>query len=340
MLEKPPVKDEQIIALLAQAYGLPASNVSFLPIGADANTAVYRVETSLGGTYFLKLRKDTFDPAAVLIPQFLHSQGIQQVIPALQNQNGQYWSSLPPFTCILYPYVVGSSGFENALTAAQLCEFGAALHKIHTVGLPVELQGLLPVEAYSSYWRKIVRDFQAQVETQSFTDEVSVQLAGLMRMYRQEIGQIINRAEQLASLLKAQILPLALCHADIHPGNLLLSPNGQWYMVDWDTLILAPKERDLMFIGAGVGGEIWNSQAEADRFYKGYGKGAVSLAALAYYRYERIVQDIAAFCTEILLSDQANADRAQGLRYFQGQFLPGDVIDMAHRSYQKLESAG
>jgi thiamine kinase-like enzyme len=42
-----------------------------------------------------------------------------------------------------------------------------------------------------------------------------------------------------------------LCHSDIHAANLLIS-NGDFFIVDWDTLIMAPKERELMFIGAGI----------------------------------------------------------------------------------------
>ena len=42
-----------------------------------------------------------------------------------------------------------------------------------------------------------------------------------------------------------------LCHSDIHGGNILIADTGELYVVDWDDPILAPKERDLMFIGGG-----------------------------------------------------------------------------------------
>ena len=46
MLIKPDLKDEEIIACLRDAYGLDIATVSFLPLGADFNTAVYRVITT------------------------------------------------------------------------------------------------------------------------------------------------------------------------------------------------------------------------------------------------------------------------------------------------------
>ena len=45
MLEKPDIRDENIIACLLNEYGLLVVQVIFLPLGADLNTAVYRVVT-------------------------------------------------------------------------------------------------------------------------------------------------------------------------------------------------------------------------------------------------------------------------------------------------------
>jgi spectinomycin phosphotransferase len=147
---------------------------------------------------------------------------------------------------------------------------------------------------------------------------------------------IIERAEKLGQMLSAKSLAQVVCHADLHAGNLLLTPEGEWYMVDWDNLILAPKERDLMFIGGGVGG-IWNTNEEERLFYQGYGDAEIDLSALAYYRYERIVQDIAAYCEEILLTEGDSLDRKQGLHYFASQFSPNEVVEIAHQTYHRLE---
>ena len=106
-------------------------------------------------------------------------------------------------------------------------------------------------------------------------------------------------------------------------------------IVDWDEVILAPKERDLMFVGVGQFGG-WNQELEAAWFYAGYGPTAIDPVALAYYRYERIVADIAAYATQIFGRQGSAEDREQGLRQLMGQFLPNDVVEFAHRSYRQL----
>ena len=99
-----------------------------------------------------------------------------------------------------------------------------------------------------------------------------------------------------------------LCHSDIHAGNVLIDGNNTIYIVDWDEPIMAPKERDLMFIGGGVG-NVWNKPHEEKLFYKGYGKTEVDSTILAYYRHERIVEDIALYSQELLLTTARGKDR-------------------------------
>ena len=124
-----------------------------------------------------------------------------------------------------------------------------------------------------------------------------------------------------------------MCHSDLHPGNLLICADGALYIVDWDNPILAPKERDLMFIGWGTG-DRWHGAREEALFYQGYGQAAVDRMALAYYRYERIIQDIAAFCEQLLLKVEGGEDREQAFQYLTGQFLPDHEVEIACRTDQ------
>jgi len=97
MLEKPDLQDQLIISRLQDDYGLQVAQVTFLPLGADVNTAVYRLVTGEGKAYFLKLRKGDFDEITVALPQFLKAQGFQSIIAPLETRAGQRWASLEPF---------------------------------------------------------------------------------------------------------------------------------------------------------------------------------------------------------------------------------------------------
>src|SRR5688572_25878802 len=336
MLEKPDIKDELIISQLQEEYGLHVAELTFLPLGADMGTAVYRVVTRDGTAYFLKLRKG-FDEITVTVPLFLKSQCLQEIIPPFETKSKQGWADFGEYKMILYPFIEGKDGFERELTDQHRKDFGAALKGIHTAQLPTGLKSLIPKETFSARWRESLRSFQALVENKIFDDLTAVKLAKFMKSKRDEINRLVARTEELASELGSQSLNFVLCHTDIHGGNILISEDDKLYIVDWDNPLLAPKERDLMFIGGGID-NIWRSEREEAAFYEGYGKVEIDLTALAYYRYERIIQDLVAYCEELLLTAEGGADREPAFETFIRNFEPGQTIEIAEKTDELLET--
>ena len=336
MLEKPDLQDERIVTCLLDDYGLNAVQVAFLPLGADRNTAVYRVVADDETPYFLKLRGGIFDETSVALPKFLSDQGIVQIIAPLNTKTGQLWAKLNVFKMILYPFVEGRNGYEVNLSARHWGDFGAALKRIHTTELPPALNRRIRQERYSPHWREMVKTFLERIENDVFDDPVAVELAAFLRDRRVEVFDLVRRAEQLAQALQAESSEFVLCHSDVHAGNILIGADGAFYIVDWDDPILAPKERDLMFVG-GAQGFAGHTAAEKETlFYQGYGQPQINPIALAYYRYERIVEDIAVFCEQLFLTNDGGEDRAQSLHYLKSNFLPNGTIETAYNSDKTL----
>ncbi|MCA9970979.1 MAG: aminoglycoside phosphotransferase family protein [Anaerolineales bacterium] len=351
MLEKPDIADETIITCLAHAYGLDVAELTFLPLGADVNTAVYRARTRRQTPYFVKLRRD-FAETAVLIPKFLADRGLQPIIPPLPTRTGALWTTLPhpkseiqnpksliPYCLIVYPFVNGRNGFETLLLDRHRVELGAALRQLHTTALPAALANGIPRETFAPRWRESVSRFLAQIDGQTFAEPVAAELAAFLHARRQETGDLVARAHRLARALQARPPAFVLCHGDIHGWNLLIDDDDALHIVDWDTLILAPKERDLMFVGCGLGGNGHTLQEEERLFYEGYGPTAVNHTALAYYRYERIIEDIAVICAQLLTTDAGEADRRAALAMLKSNFGPDGTIDLAIRTDETAREA-
>lgn len=138
------------------------------------------------------------------------------------------------------------------------------------------------------------------------------------------IRRLVDRAEQLGQKLQDQSHKFVLCHSDIHGGNVLIDSNDSIYIVDWDDPIMAPKERDLMFIGGGVA-NVWNKLHEEKLFYKGYGTTEVNSTILAYYRHERIVEDIGEYGQALLLTSGGGEGRLEMCKHFMDMFEPNGV---------------
>jgi spectinomycin phosphotransferase len=335
MKEKPDLADQFIINHLETAYGMEISSIEFLPIG-DISSAKYMVHTHEPAGYFLKLRIGDFKEISVTLPHYLHEHGISQVISPLKAKNGRQWTQLEYFTGILYPFISGQNGFQKPLSDRQWAELGGALKHIHSIKLPPGLRREIPADTYSSGWREKVRHYLELAEQFSFDEPVAAKMAADLQQHKDEIRFVVERAGELGEILQSQILEQVLCHSDIHAGNLLLEANGALHIIDWDDPILAPKERDLMFIGGGIAG-IWNSKREEALFYQGYGGVKINLTALTYYRYERIVTDMAEFCQHILSTTEGGADRERSLQKFNSIFLPGQLLEIAHQADEVLK---
>lgn len=334
MLEKPTVPDQSIISRLQDQYQLHVTQLTFLPIGADEGSAVYRVVTRERTVYFLKLRKG-FNEIVVTVPLFLKSQGLDATIIPFKTKSNQYWADFGDYKMILYPFIEGKNGFNMDVTDDLKRELGAALKRIHTVKIPLELKREIPKETYSSYWRERLQDLQRQVENTTFDEPTATQLAVFMETKRNEIRRLIERAGELASRLSSKFVEFVLCHTDIHGANILMTGDSKLYIVDWDNPLLAPKERDLMFVGGGID-TVWKSEKDESVFYEGYGKTSIDFAVMAYYRYERVIEDLVAYGEQLLLTDEGGADRKSGYRRFISNFEPGSTIEIAEKTDEAI----
>lgn len=331
MLEKHIQSDQIITRCLKLNYGIEAATLTFLPLGADMNASVYKAETHAKKSYFIKLKTGGNHDISTEISELLQSAGIQQIIPPVKTIEGKSAQAIDGLTLIVYPFVDGQDGFSRNLTEDQWIQLGKALRQLHEIEVPRSIQNRIRREAYSTKWRDAVRSIYTHIEAEAIGDEIALKLQQFIKKNMLTIHRLVDRAEQLGEKLRNQDFKFVLCHSDIHAGNVLMDGNNAIYIVDWDEPIMAPKERDLMFIGGGVG-NVWNKPPEENFFYQGYGKTEVDSTLLTYYRHERIVEDIAEYSREVLLTTARGEDRPEMVRHFLDMFEPEGVIDIAFKT--------
>jgi len=335
----------ELAACLQNEYDVHPAHITRLALGHDPHTAVFRVVDTAGAAYFLKLRSADFNLAVVAVPHWLAEQSIPQIIAPIPCRNGRLFAHAGASTVILYPFVAGSDGFAVSLRDQHWVELGQTLRRIHAAALPVDLAVHIPREDYSPVWRTKVREYvagsdeillgtPATAAADAAVDAAAIALHAFLRDRRAAILDLVAQAEQLARVAEELPQELVLCHADIHAGNVLIAVSGDFYVVDWDTVTLAPRERDLMFIGGGIAG-VSRQPREVELFYTGYGSCTLDIRLLAYYRFERIVQDIAAYSMQVLASTDGE-ERAGFLREVASQFEPGGVVEIAWRTLPGL----
>jgi len=329
MIEKQSISDQCIIDCLNTDYGIKVATLTFIPLGADMDASVYKAQTHDQSSYFVKLKRGYHHDIGAIIQLLLHDAGIQQIISPIKTNHGQSTHRIDNFTLIVYPFIEGQDGFSCNLTNDQWVTLGKALKQVHEFHLPPLIKNQIKQESYSSKWREAVRSIYTHIDAEPrVADDIALKLLTFMKEQRGTIQRLVNRAEQLGQKIQKQSPEFVLCHSDIHGGNVLIASDGTLYIVDWDQPIMAPKERDLMFIGAGVA-NVWNNPHEEEFFYKGYGKTEINREILAYYRHERIVEDIALYSQQLLLTTDGGKDREIMYKQFIDMFKPWGVVDIA-----------
>jgi spectinomycin phosphotransferase len=329
MRDDPGLDLDTIAACLDAQYDLRVSAITFLPLGYDLNAVVYKVIAEDGTAYFLKIRFGPVREAGLLVPWALAKRGIRKVLAPLQTRAAELWCSCDGRSLILYPFIAGENAKAAGMTDEQWREFGSALQAVHSSGLAEEFRGRLPVETFALPSAAGVRSILDLAAITDFDNATAARFAAFWRENAARIRQMLARAEELGRQLQSRSFDHVLCHADIHAANILVGDNGQIHLIDWDGPLIAPRERDLLFV---VGSRIARvvEPREEELFFMGYRPVDIDPEALIYYRYERIVEDLGEIGRSVLLdpspSEQMRAEESRLARSF---FAPGGDIDHA-----------
>lgn len=332
MREDPGLDVDNISACLEAHYGLRVASVAFLPIGYDPNAAVYEVVSRDGSAHFLKVQFGPVHEPGLLVPRALIDLGIRNLLAPLRTRSSNLWCPLdghPGYGIVLYPFIRGESAMAVGLSDDQWREFGSTLRDVHASKLGERLRGRLPIETFSLPSAASVRRLLALVDETGFEGAAAARFAAFLREHAGHVRHMLARAEALGSSLRNKSFEYVLCHADIHAANVLVGDDGRIHLIDWDGPLIAPRERDLLFV---VGSKIARAvePREEALFFEGYGRVEIDPDALVYYRYERVIEDIGEIGKSVFLDpslgEQARAEEAELAMSF---FAPGGAIDCA-----------
>lgn len=325
--QPPDLAEDRIAAALQAGFGLRVAALARLPVGNDADSWSYRVQVAQGPDRFLKVRAGANPTRGAAVPSYLHRHGVPDVLAPLATGTGAPYVVLGRFALALYPMLEAQVGAEVGLSPAHWRQLGAAVRRVHAVPLTPQLHRLVGREAFRPTRWELLADLEARLAAAP-EDPLAAELAGFWRAHKAVIDGLIRRADGLGRELARRSFPQVLCHADLHTWNVLVDADQRLWLVDWDEAILAPRERDLMFVVGGIARGLVRP-GDTDRFFQGYGQAALDPSLLAYYRCAWAVQDIAAYAEQVLLGQEPRRAAVEG---FKDLFAPGNIVDVARGS--------
>jgi spectinomycin phosphotransferase len=329
-MRKPPrILEEHLRTCLQDQYDLSPVTLEFLPRGKDYNAGVYRVVSEQGTAYLLKVTSRSLYEPSCLVPRYLSNQGITSVVAPVPTKSQALWTKLVDWTVIVYPFLDGDTSLTG-MTKEQWKEVGTIFQRIHQVRLqPEGFQSLRKETFDPTGYTRWVRTFETQhLHSPHGGSASSRALRASWVAHQSTIHMGVTTLEKLAEVLKARPFPYVICHADLHPANLLRDRHGHVFVIDWDEVMLAPKERDFIFV----------REPQAEAFWQGYGQREIDWMLLSYYLWERVVQDVIECAGQVCFRDDwAEETRAEVAQLFD-QILAeeGGTIAAAYQASAHL----
>ena len=336
VLEDPGLDPQAMAAALRAAWAVEASAFTFIP-SHDVRTASYEVGTG-DARAFLKVHfgratdaAQRPEPGSALeVPRALLDAGIPNVLAPLSTLRSTLCHPLgADHMLVLYPLVAGANAKVAGMTADQWRTFGETLRAVHDSRVAEEFAGRLPAETFGLATASAVVRALEPAERLPMPSPAAERLGAFLRAQAGRIGTMLDRATEIGLQLRERPFAHVLCHSDIHAANVLVADDGRILLVDWDQPMLAPRERDLLFvIGSRIGRTV--EPHEEAWFFEGYGDVPVDSEAIVYYRFERVLEDIGEIAASVFADPTVTeAARASQVAMTERFFDPGGIVETA-----------
>jgi len=299
---------------LADGWGIAVGRIDYAPVGAGSHhwTVVaadgrhaFATVDHLGQKAWLGDEPDAAFAglrAALDTAAALAGAGLGFVVAPLPSRAGEILRRIGElYALAVYPFVDGAAGrFDDPPNAPGVVEMLVAVHGATAAAPPdANVAGLsLPG---GSHIELALRDGGAW---QGGPYSERAQRAFHAR--RDDVIELLGLAERLAAAVRARGRADVVTHGEPHPANIMTTAGGK-VLVDWDTVALAPPERDLWTLAR-------TPEDEAAVAYTEATGRAVDANALDFFRLTWDLKDLAEYLNVLRAPHVESEDTARELR--------------------------
>lgn len=257
---------EDVLTLaLAQGWEVTVASLAYQPIGFGSHH--WDVVDTTGSRWFvtvdeLAAKRHTRDErldaafdrlrASLAAATDLAAHGHGFVVAPMPTRDGQPLVRMgDQFAVAFYPFIDGHS-FDWG-------EFSTPAHQQATLDLVVAVH----TAAGTAARRALADDFAVPLRDELMaalrpTDEIEDHgpyarpTARLLAGNATPVEHLLAHYDELVRAARARPARTVLTHGEPHPGNTMLGTDG-WLLIDWDTALVTPPERDLWGLDPGDG---------------------------------------------------------------------------------------
>ncbi len=330
------LSDSVVAVAVSDGWNLPSTTVVYEPVGYGSHH--WTVEDAAGGLWFASVDVlDEQDPrasfdhlaAALNVAAEARAAGLSFVVAPVRTPDGDVLCPLyGRYALALYPHVAGESGnFNDSLSPDDAAELIGLLCSLHDVRHEADFRASVGVETFALPGRAGLEAVLCDLATtDGWPGPYGERLRSLLARHRDDVTRVLREHDRLVAVAGPSANRMVLTHGEPHPGNLIRTSDGM-ALVDWDTALLAPSERDLWLLDARTGG-----LAAAE--YTAQSGRPLSRDLLTRYDLAWSLADLAVFVELLQKTPDTTADTAWSWDALRGTL--NDLTAWPHRARPNL----
>ena len=317
MRTEPDISREALAALLLREYGVEAVRFTFIPKGFGSH--LYAAHLADGGRFFVKMVRPDPAPMVASDPAFylpltwnLYHKGLYRNLSyPLRTRSGEFVSRFAGRPLVLFPFIEGETlEDDNLWTDALFATLGHAVGTIHRSTPEIGVEQPF-VEDYEVRFRPLLLDAIPELRDTGGEESAGRRaLRDALLPHEAEMRAHLDRLAELQARVREIAPAMVVCHTDIHGGNMMLDPEGELYILDWENAMIAPPEHDLF---AFVEDPRFSSFLSA--YERAYRRVAFSAEVFGFYFYRRNLEDLADWVQRILHENHEEAQDMEDVEW-------------------------
>ena len=274
-----------VVRALEAEWELDVESITYAPVGFGSHH--WEVVDRAGTRWFATV--DEGDAAAAFATAVdLRAAGCGFVVAPVPTAAGAPLVSIGRFTLVLHPWVDGER--------YDWGEFSSPAHRQSVIDRLVALHAVDPLATPSIRTDTFEIPHRAELGRDGAPDcgPYAAATADLLARHRTRLDELLTRYDTLVA--EGHHDTAVVTHGEPHAGNTIRVDDG-WCLVDWDTVMLAPRERDL-----------WSFGPDDRAAYEAAAGVALRPARLELYRVRWDLADIAVYVHRFRQDHTGNAD--------------------------------
>ena len=259
------VPETALAPMLERWWGLAAASVQYQAVGWGSHH--WDVTDTAGRRWFVTLdelehkRRSADEPltagfgrlrAALAAARDLRDGGASFVVAPVPTADGEPVARVSDgYGVAVYPFIDGERFGWG--------EFSSPEHRLGVLGLvaavhtaPAAARRHARADDYAVPHRDDLEAACAPAGEAPDCGPYARSAALLMKQHAAPVGRLLARYDRLVRQARARGTAAVLTHGEPHPGNTMRTADG-WLLIDWDTALVAPPERDLWSLDPGDG---------------------------------------------------------------------------------------